>query len=202
MAGGDDSVLPCAVNSRLWHPGAKSSRFPNRSQRAAEAKEATKGATTKSSPIVSAVCCRSSCGIPKCTRGAWQGCALFSANHRRGEIRDVDLVALEAQSADQQRSFLNTWKGCVLFDLVIVYLGLIGRSEPFRRLANEWATHATAKVDTLWADLDNHFPREILYPNTLAAEVDQRRFLRPHTALRPLPGSCLKRRSTPETRQA
>jgi hypothetical protein len=84
---------------------------------------------------------------------------------------------LEAQSADQQRSFLDTWKGCVPFDLVIVYLGLIGRSEPFRRLANEWATDATAKVDTLWADLDNHFPREILYPNTLAAEVDQRRFL-------------------------
>lgn len=102
---------------------------------------------------------------------------LFAANHRRGEIRDVDLVVLEARSADQQRSFLDAWKGCVPSDLVIVYLGLIGRSEPFRRLANEWATDATAKVDTLWADLDNHFPREILYPNTLAAEVDQRRFL-------------------------
>jgi putative SOS response-associated peptidase YedK len=53
MAGGDDSVPPCAVNSRLWHPGAKSSRFPSRSQRAAEAKdqEATRAATTKLSPI-------------------------------------------------------------------------------------------------------------------------------------------------------
>ncbi|CAN7727809.1 sacsin N-terminal ATP-binding-like domain-containing protein [Mesorhizobium sp. LjRoot246] len=102
---------------------------------------------------------------------------LFAANLCQGEIRDVDLVALEAQSADQQRSFLDAWKGCVPSDLVIVYLGLIGRSEPFRRLANEWATDATAKFDTLWADLDNHFPREILYPNTLAAEVDQRRFL-------------------------
>lgn len=101
----------------------------------------------------------------------------FAANPRRGEIKDVDLVALEAQSADQQRFFLNAWKGRVPSDLVIVFLGLIGRSEPFRRLANEWATDATADVDTLWADLDNHFPKEILYPNPLAAEVDQRRFL-------------------------
>ena len=62
-------------------------------------------------------------------------------------------------------------------DLVIVYLGLIGRSEPFRRLANEWATDATTDFDTLRADLDSHFPREILYPNSLADEVDQRRFV-------------------------
>ena len=84
----------------------------------------------------------------------------FAANRRRGEIKDVDLVALETQSADQQRSFLETWKGRVPSDLVIVYLGLIGRSEPFRRLANEWAIDATADVDTLWADLDNHFPEK------------------------------------------
>jgi hypothetical protein len=101
----------------------------------------------------------------------------FAANRRRGKIKDVDLVALEAQSADQQRLFLDTWKGRVPSDLVIVYLGLIGRSEPFRRLANEWAIDATADVDTLWSDLDNHFPREVLYPNPLAFEVDQRRFL-------------------------
>jgi hypothetical protein len=101
----------------------------------------------------------------------------FAANRRRAEIRGVDLVALEAQSADQQRSFLDVWKGRVPSDLVIVYLGLIGRSEAFRRLANEWTTDATADVDTLWADLDNHFPKEILCPNPLAAEVDQRRFL-------------------------
>jgi|GEM_PF-894593 len=98
-------------------------------------------------------------------------------DHRRGEIRDVDLTALESQWADQHRWFLTTWRGRVPSDLVIVYLGLIGRSEPFQRLANEWAIDATADVDTLWADLDNHFPREILYPNPLADEVDQRRFL-------------------------
>ena len=101
----------------------------------------------------------------------------FTADRRRGEIKDVELDVLEAQSADQQRSFLDTWKGRVPSDLVIVYLGLIGRSEPFRRLANEWATDATTDFDTLWADLDSHFPREILYPNSLADEVDQRRFV-------------------------
>ena len=95
----------------------------------------------------------------------------------RGQIRDVDLAALDAQWADQHRSFLATWRGRVPSDLMIVYLGMIGRCEPFRRLANEWAIDATADVDTLWADLDNHFPKEVLYPNPLAAEVDQRRFL-------------------------
>lgn len=101
----------------------------------------------------------------------------IAADRRRGPIKNIDLVALEAQSADQQRAFLASWKGRVPSDLVIVYLGLIGRTEPFRRLANEWAIDATVDVDTLWADLDNHFPKEILYPNPLAAEVDQRRFL-------------------------
>jgi hypothetical protein len=72
MAGGDDSVPPCAVNSRLWHPGAKSSRFRSRSQRAAEAKDqvATRAATTKSSPIALAVCCRSLFGMLKRARDA------------------------------------------------------------------------------------------------------------------------------------
>ncbi|GIL01093.1 MAG: hypothetical protein BroJett030_09920 [Alphaproteobacteria bacterium] len=101
----------------------------------------------------------------------------FAAGPRRGEVKDIDLVALEAQSVDQQRSFLDTWKGRIPSDLVIVYLGLIGRGELFRHLAREWATDATADVDTLWADLDNHFPKEILFPNPLPTEVDQRRFL-------------------------
>ena len=102
---------------------------------------------------------------------------LSPTDHRRGELRNVDLAGLEGQSADQHRSFLATWRGRVPSDLVIVYLRLSGRSEPFWHLANEWTIDATADVDTLWADLDNHFPREILYPNPLADEVDQRRFL-------------------------
>lgn len=100
-----------------------------------------------------------------------------ATNRRRGEIRDVDLAALEARGVDQQRSFLDTWRGRIPSDLVIVYLGLIGRGGPFRHIANEWAIDATADVDTLWADLDNHFPKEILFPSPLADEVNQRRFL-------------------------
>ncbi|MGO6755911.1 sacsin N-terminal ATP-binding-like domain-containing protein [Rhizobium ruizarguesonis] len=103
--------------------------------------------------------------------------SFFAPNRSRGEITGVNLLELEARSADQQQSFLNLWKGRLPADLVIVYLGLIGRSESFRRVANGWATDATADVDTIWADLDNHFPERILYPSSLADEVDQRRFL-------------------------
>jgi hypothetical protein len=100
-----------------------------------------------------------------------------ATNRRRGEIKTVDLAGLEAKSAEQQRLFLQAWRGRVPSDLVIIYLGLIGRNAPFKQLANEWVADATADVDTLWADLDNHFPRQILYPGPLLEEVDQRRFL-------------------------
>lgn len=100
-----------------------------------------------------------------------------ATNRRRGEIKTVDLADLEAKSAGQQRSFLQAWRGRVPSDLVIVYLALIGRSAPFKELANEWVADATADVDTLWADLDKHFPSQILYPGPLLEEVDQRRFL-------------------------
>lgn len=102
---------------------------------------------------------------------------LSPTDHRRGEIRNVDLAALEAQWVDQHRLFLATWRGRVPSDLIIVYLGLIGRSEPFQHLADEWAIDATADVGTLWADLDNHFPQDILSPNSLADEVNLRRFV-------------------------
>lgn len=55
-----------------------------RSRRAAEAKAATKAATTKSSPIVSAVCCRLSSGIPKRTHDVWQRCAGTSRTRGTG----------------------------------------------------------------------------------------------------------------------
>jgi hypothetical protein len=95
----------------------------------------------------------------------------------RSEIKTVNLAELEAKSAGQQRSFLQPWRGRVPSDLVIVYLGIIGRTAPFKELANEWAADATVDVDTLWADLDNHFPSQILCPGPLLEEVDQRRFL-------------------------
>lgn len=98
-------------------------------------------------------------------------------NRLRGEIKTLDLADLEAESAEQQRLFLQAWRGRVPSDLVIIYLGLIGRNAPFKQLANEWVADATADVETLWADLDNHFPSQILYPGPLLEEVDQRRFL-------------------------
>jgi hypothetical protein len=82
---------------------------------------------------------------------------LAALNHHRGEIKTVDLAGLEAKSAEQQRLFLQVWQGRVPSDLVIIYLGLIVRNAPFKQLANEWAADATTDVDTLWADLDNHF---------------------------------------------
>lgn len=91
--------------------------------------------------------------------------------------KKIDLAKLEAESAEQQRLFLEDWRGRVPSDLVIIYLGLIGRNAPIKQLANEWVADATDDVDTLWADLDNHFPSQILYPGPLLKEVDQRRFL-------------------------
>jgi hypothetical protein len=91
--------------------------------------------------------------------------------------KKIDLAKLEAESAEQQRLFLEDWRGRVPSDLVIIYLGLIGRNAPIKQLANEWVADATDDVDTLWADLDNHFPSQILYPGPLLNEVDQRRFL-------------------------
>lgn len=96
---------------------------------------------------------------------------------QRGEVKELNLADLDVKSAEQQRTFLKAWRGRVPSDLVIVYLGLVGRSAPFRQLANEWLADATSDVDTLWADLDNHFPSQILYPGPLSEEVEQRRFL-------------------------
>ena len=93
------------------------------------------------------------------------------------EVKEVNLADLDVRSAEQQDLFLKPWSGRVPSDLVIVYLGLVGRSGPFRDLADEWATEATGDVESLWKDLDNHFPNEILRPNPLQYEVDQNRYL-------------------------
>ena len=95
---------------------------------------------------------------------------------RKKEVKKVDLSGLDVESAEQQRSFLEAWHGRVPDDLVIVYLGLIGRSAPFQQLADRWAADATIDVETLWKKLDSHFPNEILYPNSLPEEVDQCRY--------------------------
>ena len=95
---------------------------------------------------------------------------------QRGDIEDIDLSALEHQSASLQRKFLKEWRGRVPSDLVIVYLGLIGRYTALREVANEWEADATTDVDTLWGDLDRRLTPTIL-DIPLHSEVDRRRYL-------------------------
>lgn len=92
-------------------------------------------------------------------------------------VQTVDLPALEAEGAAQQRAFLEAWRGRVPSDLVIIYLGLVGRNDSLRDVAKDWRTDASADVETLWTALDAHFPKHVLYPKTLAEEIDQRRFV-------------------------
>ena len=94
---------------------------------------------------------------------------------RHSEIRDINLAELETRSAAQQRDFLQPWRGRLPSDLVIIYLGLIGRTAALRQIANEWVADATTDVDTLWQDLDEIFAAT-LRPNPLPVEVDERRY--------------------------
>ena len=95
---------------------------------------------------------------------------------RHRKIVDIDLVEIEAQFADQQRKFLESWRGRLPSDLVIVWLGLVGRNTTLKRVANEWVADATTDVDTLWDDLDNSL-KPTLHPNPLPVEVDERRYV-------------------------
>lgn len=100
------------------------------------------------------------------------------AQNRDGFI-DVDLATLEAESAEEQRRFLEPWKEHLPGDLVIVYLGLVGRYASMKEVANEWRPYAKDDVDTLWEQLD-----EEMKPtrggtggqNPALTEIDQRRF--------------------------
>ena len=64
-----------------------------------------------------------------------------------GKTEDIDLSDLEEQTASQQRKFLQAWRGRVPSDLVIVYLGIVGRYPALREVANEWEADATIDVD-------------------------------------------------------
>ena len=88
--------------------------------------------------------------------------------------RPADLPAIEAESVDQQRWFLEPWRGRVPSDLVIVYLGFIGRYAGMRSYAAEWEADATHDVGTLWRDLDKRLDR--LLPDPLGGRVKHRRF--------------------------
>lgn len=108
----------------------------------------------------------------------------------RVEIRPADLNEIEARSATQHRAFLQAWRGRVPSDLVIIYLGLIGRFPALRELAGEWVSDATADVDTLWADLDRRL-NPTLYPNPLAKEVDERRYIIEHVGTLQVPAVAM-----------
>ena len=107
--------------------------------------------------------------------------------HGTANIETVDMPKLEADAAAQQRCFLQSWRGRVPADLVITYLGLIGRDPFIKALADEWWAEATSDVDTLWEELDNHFPRSVLFTNPLLVEIDERRYL-----IKPVSGNTVR----------
>ena len=99
--------------------------------------------------------------------------AATTGEHARA-VHPVDLTAIEAESVDRHRRFLEPWRGLVPSDLVIVYLGFIGRYDAMRRYAKEWEADATHDVGTLWRELDQRLDR--LLPDPLRDRVNHRRF--------------------------
>lgn len=91
-----------------------------------------------------------------------------------GAPQHIDLPAMEAESVDRQRWFLEPWRGRVPSDLVIVYLGFIGRYGGMRGYAKQWEADATHEVETLWRDLDKRLDR--LLPDRLSGRVKHRCF--------------------------
>ena len=89
-------------------------------------------------------------------------------------VPSVDLPEIEAESIDRHRRFLEPWRGRVPSDLVIVYLGFVGRYGAMRRYAKEWEADATHDVGTLWRELDERLDR--LLPDRLCDRVNHRRF--------------------------
>ena len=97
-----------------------------------------------------------------------------TASRNDSAARPVDLAAIETESVDRHRRFLESWRGRVPSDLVIVYLGFIGRYDGMRTYAKEWEADATHDVETLWRDLDERLDRTL--PDPLCSRVDHRRF--------------------------
>ena len=91
------------------------------------------------------------------------------------ECSTVDLPQFEDNAAAKLRSFLRFWRSRVPSDLIVVFLGLLGRNRSLRALAEEMSADTTAEIDTLWNELGDHF-RGVLYSHSLAGEVEKRRF--------------------------
>jgi hypothetical protein len=91
-------------------------------------------------------------------------------------VAAVDETDLDEASADGHRKALEPWRGHIPPDLVILYLGLVGRFPTMLKLAEDWAgSSATQSVEAQWRALD-----EKVRPGgafTLRQEVAQRRFL-------------------------
>ena len=100
--------------------------------------------------------------------------APLSAVRSHDGFTKVDLNALEVESAEEQCRFLKPWKGRLPADLVIVYLGLIGRYQPMREVAKEWRSDATTDVVTWWSVLDQRM--KPTRPDPVWKEIDGRRF--------------------------
>ena len=97
------------------------------------------------------------------------------------EVISDDLAAIEAKCVTAHREFLSAWRGRVPSDLVLVYLGLIGRYPAMRELAGEWVADSTDRdVDVCWERLDHALKPTLQAdtgPNPLRARVESRRFL-------------------------
>ena len=92
-----------------------------------------------------------------------------SLSHGQAVPQNDDFSNIEALCVERHRLLLEPWRGRIPSDLVILYLGLIGRYPAMRHLAEEWQADATASVDDLWRQLDADL-------RSLPNRVDERRF--------------------------
>ena len=107
------------------------------------------------------------------------GASLGSTRHDDDVIGE-DLATTEGECVTQHRKFLRAWRGRVPSDLVLVYLGLIGRYPAMQELAGEWvADAACGDVDACWEQLDETLKSALQADtgsNPLCARVESRRF--------------------------
>lgn len=104
----------------------------------------------------------------------------FDSSGPSDDVVNEHVAKIEADCVDRHRAFLRRWRGRVPSDLVLVYLGFIGRFTAMRALAREWEGDTSfGDVDTCWEYLDESF-KPVLQadakPNPLHARVEGRRF--------------------------